>query len=120
MDDWIPQVVSFLRDLEVNAGCVSGFVVNRMIEVVSEVNHQVPQAFKPTIGLGPDGMLGSTWDSPNLHLNIEVFPDGHLEFFHENLKTGHMWSIDHADNLYPEVFRILEQVIEDKNGSQGS
>lgn len=39
----------------------------------------------PRIAPGPDGMLGMTWENSEVHLNIEMFPDGRIEIFSEEL-----------------------------------
>jgi len=38
--------------------------------------------------------VGMTWESTTDHVNVEVYADGHLEYFHEDLTTGALWSDD--------------------------
>ena len=41
----------------------------------------------PNAGVGPDGEVMYTWDSPEHHLELEIFPEGAGEFFYLNRKT---------------------------------
>ncbi|AGA28301.1 hypothetical protein [Singulisphaera acidiphila] len=40
---------------------------------------------------GSDGQLLYTWDQAEHHLELEMFPDRHVEFFYRNRRTGGLW-----------------------------
>lgn len=48
----------------------------------------------PQVAPGPDGMIGFNWTINNIYSSIEIFPNGALELFQENLITGKVLSID--------------------------
>lgn len=62
---------------------------------------------QPNVGVGPDGEVMLTWDSPEHHLELEIFPEGTGEFFYLNRKT------DEAEEWeYTIGWAIPEEVIE--------
>lgn len=71
----------------------------------------LPRLFTPVVGPGPDGVLGMTWETEHHHLNLELFPDGHLEVFHEDLRTHDLWGDDSRRDLSPEFIARLRQAI---------
>lgn len=75
---------------------ISASTANSATRFLQAVYAQLPTLPPPTIGLGDDGMVGMTWQDDAHHINVEVFPDGHLELFHEDLRSGEVW---HRDNV---------------------
>lgn len=71
-----------------------------------------PSLKPPTIAQGVDGCLGMTWETATDHVNVEVFFDGHLEFFHEDLTSGALWSVDDVREpaASQEILARLERV----------
>lgn len=51
----------------------------------------------PNVGIGPDDdMIMFTWDNDTHHLELEVWQDGHGEWFYLNLVTDAMGEADYA------------------------
>lgn len=75
------------------------------------VSSSLPHLFTPVVGPGPDGVLGMTWETDAHHVSLEVFPDGHLEVFHEDLGTGALWGAESRRDLPTEFVARLNQAI---------
>lgn len=87
---------SFIESLAVSG--VSAETRRRAIDFLRDLRrdlagYSLPMLLPtPTIGLGPDGLLGFTWESSRWHLNVEFSMGGRFEIFAEDLETGFMWS----------------------------
>lgn len=62
-----------------------GHIDARMSIRAQKLLNLISDCAVPRIAPGPDGMLGMTWENSELHLNIELFPDGTAEVFCEEL-----------------------------------
>lgn len=58
----------------------------RGITAICRAHHGFPNLPIPTVGPGPDGILGITWRDDDHYLNVEIFPDGRNEVYTEHLK----------------------------------
>jgi len=87
-----------------NIGEISLPVANLANNLLDTIFREIPELNPPRIGPGPDGMVGLTWDSLNYHVNIEVFQNGHVEFFSENLKSNEMLEEETLDFSMSRVF----------------
>lgn len=73
---------------------ISASTASSATRFLRSVYAQLPALPPPTIGQGNDGMVGMTWQNDTDHVNVEIFADGHLELFHEDLRTGEVWHQD--------------------------
>lgn len=85
-------------------------VIDTGVGLLKFIYNVIPKIPMPSIGVGPDGMIGMTWQTNEKHLNIEVYPDLHLELFFENLVTGELWSQDTETGISPEFIRELKSI----------
>jgi hypothetical protein len=83
-----------LRSPKLTPEPIDGVVANGAARFLRSVYTSLPALKPPTIAQGVDGCIGMTWETVTDHVNVEVFPDGHLEYFHEDLTTGALWNID--------------------------
>ncbi len=74
---------------------ISTTVADQAGRFLREVFVKLPGLPVPRIAPGPDGMVGMTWESGPHHVNVEVFSDGHVEFFYEHSETGELWDEEH-------------------------
>lgn len=75
-----------------------------------EIFVELPGLPIPRIAPGPDGMVGMTWESGPHHVNVEVFSDGHVEFFYEHSETGELWDEEHPTTaVTPHLLRHLQR-----------
>lgn len=98
-DPEFAQAVRYLRALtgsQRGEARTPAAVAVRCVQILGHLRAGVPDLPVPTLAPGPDGMVGMTWDTDRDHLNLEVFPDGHVEVFHEDLVSGGLWSVDRA------------------------
>ncbi len=72
-------------------------VIIQTSRLLDTIFHEVPGLSSPRIGVGPGGMVGLSWDGNQHHMNIEVFPDGHIEFFSEDLASKELWEEETLD-----------------------
>lgn len=98
-----------LADPAVGEPLVSEATALRARTLLHQVSSRLPQLFTPVVGPGPDGVLGMTWETDAHHFNLEVFPDGHLEVFHEDLTTGALWGAESRRDLPSEFVARLSQ-----------
>ncbi len=48
----------------------------------------------PVISVGAEGQVLIAWDKHEHHAEVEIFPDGHVEAFYYNLRSGETWDAD--------------------------
>lgn len=88
-------------------------VLVRSVQVLFSIFFEIPQLRMPRIGAGPDGMVGFTWQNQKRHVSIEVFSDGRVEFFSEDLESGELseeeWSLTSQPS--PEALRMLREAL---------
>lgn len=53
----------------------------------------------PDAAPGPDGELLLTWDRGELHLELELMPNGPAEFFARNRTTGALWGEEYRPDI---------------------
>lgn len=65
---------------------------------------------QPNVGVGPDGEVMFTWDSPEHHLELEIFSEGTGEFFYLNRKTDEAeeWECIIGGAIPEEVIKKLK------------
>lgn len=52
-------------------------------------------AYNASVGVGPDDVVMFCWNKANHHLELELFPDRHGEWFYLNHDTNAMWEADY-------------------------
>ncbi|MCE7988193.1 MAG: hypothetical protein DYG89_44100 [Caldilinea sp. CFX5] len=63
----------------------------------------------PDAGIGPDGQILYTWNQNSHHFEIEIFPEGIIEFFYLNFRTDETWEYDdQAENSISEA--VIEKI----------
>lgn len=77
----------FILSLRTEDALVTYIGVEYAIVFLRAVCADFPQIPTPTIGEGPDGMIGISWGDGHDYINVEFFADGHGEFFHEEMST---------------------------------
>ncbi len=77
--------------LLVDDGYIGRAVAEEAAKQLQVIFREIPGLGAPRIGAGPDGMVGLTWENAAHHVNIEIFSDGHVEFFSEDLGSGDLW-----------------------------
>ncbi len=85
---------AFIRGLvgDPREGAISPLVASFASAFLREMRRTVPELPVPTIAEGPSGYIGLTWEANGHHVNVEIYPDGHVENFWENLATGELGS----------------------------
>jgi hypothetical protein len=80
------------------------------LRFVRQLYFDLPSLPAPTIAAGPDGMVGFTWENRRDHLNAQVFPDGRVELFHEDLLSRELWDAVvgpvPSDDFYERALRF--------------
>lgn len=101
-----------LRSPKLTAEPVTADVASVAARFIRSVYVVFPSLRPPTIAQGVDGCIGMTWETATDHVNVEVFPDGHLEYFHEDLTTGALWGVDDVREpaASQEILLRLERV----------
>ena len=117
------QTVSALAALRFSEQFVSGLregdepiaasVEARALAFLRAVYAALPNLPPPTIGQGNDGLVGMTWEGERDHVNVEVFADNHVEFFHEELPTRTLFNVDDVPDGKPtrEMLVRLKRVV---------
>lgn len=73
------------------------------IQVWADTSRQMPV---PDACPGPDGELLYTWDRDAHHLELEIPPEGPVEFFYRNRLTEELWEMDYRiDSPLPQGAR---------------
>ena len=98
----------FVSSLRTGGEPIAEIVEARTLSFLRAVYADLPDLMAPTIGQGDDGLVGMTWASENEHVNVEVFADGHVEFFHEELHTRALFNVD-VPNGTP-TYEMLERL----------
>ena len=69
----------------------------------------VPQIRIPQAGPTPDGSFQLVWDRGEHHVEVDVYPEGHLEWFYRNRRTGEVEGADEQiGDLPPLLVKHLE------------
>ncbi len=93
---------SFLRTLT-DEEHTTAAIANNAATLLSEIFNVAPDLDPPRIAPGFDGLVGMTWQNDAYHLNVEVFSDGRVEFFFEDLKSGELWEDEMAKVERPSL-----------------
>ena len=71
---------------------ITGYHKNVITLQLKKIFEEVPNLPMPQIGVTDEqDMVGFTWDTKHSHINIEIFKDGYLEFYHADLDSGSFW-----------------------------
>jgi hypothetical protein len=84
----------FVAGLRSGSEPIAEIAEARALSFLRAVYLTLPDLPPPTIGQGDDGLVGMMWEAANDHINVEVFADGHAEFFHEELSTRALFNVD--------------------------
>jgi hypothetical protein len=90
-DPELEVAAEFLETLAAGGGA-SNPVIDEAVRILRDVRGALSGIPIPTIAEGPDGMVGMTWENGIQHVNVQVLPDGSVEFFAEDLITRDLWS----------------------------
>lgn len=52
----------------------------------------------PDVGVGPDNSAMMVWNRGTYHLELELFPDLHGEWFYIDHATNELWEADYAND----------------------
>ena len=100
----------FVSSLRTGGEPITELVEARTLAFLRAVYTALPDLSAPTIGQGADGLVGLTWENENDHVNVEVFVDGHVEFFHEELPTRALFNVDVPNGTpTPEMLERLRR-----------
>lgn len=88
LHDYLDEVAS--------AGDISKETAERAWEAWLHLNSKTGGCLPvPDAAPGPNGELLLVWDRGELHLELEIMPDGSPEFFSRNRTTGTLWGEDY-------------------------
>lgn len=76
----------------VEKGWVSESTAARAVAHLRELRRRVRGVPMPNVAPGPEGLIAFTWRTTDHYLTLELCGDGRIEAFHENLRTGELWS----------------------------
>lgn len=86
----LAEARQFLRTLT-NEEHITAAAETNASQMLREIFRASPGLGRPRIAPGFDGLVGMTWQNDAYHVNVEVFSDGHVEFFFEDLRSGELW-----------------------------
>ncbi len=101
------QLKRYLERLQHTAD--TSHIAQLAISLWQQIEHAVKSY--PVVSLSPAGQVLFAWDRDEHHLEIEVFPDGHIEAFYYNLQTAETWDHDVVlDRIDEKLLEYLTRV----------
>lgn len=85
----IEDLIAFLMADSSSIGEVVEWARKVVVECLMAVEAEIPDACT-----GPDGMVGLSWNRNEHHLEVDIHPDGDLEFYYCNRETLESWEAE--------------------------
>lgn len=103
-------IEQYLQELAGEDGWITPQTADWATRLYREIRQRVRGLATPNVAPGPDGVVGFVWRNANHFVGLDVGADGNLEAFHENLRSGELWS-EEALTVPDELVLRLEHLV---------